>query len=219
MNKLIKDCYEFMKDADFSYAICGGYALELFLNKKIRIHSDIDITVFKEDTLKAIKYIKSKSWDMYELIGEGLVHIINDNKDTIDICAFCLKQKCSLVKMNKKDDDTYGLEIKSSEQHQFDFLEIIFNKQKDSKFILNENINITRDMDKAILFYENIPYLSPEVILFLKSNNAYSMREDYNIDFNMVSPHLPNENKLWLINALEKAYPNGHIWIGKLKST
>ena len=48
MDNLISECNDFMKNCGFPYAFCGGYALELFLNKKLRPHSDIDISIFEE---------------------------------------------------------------------------------------------------------------------------------------------------------------------------
>jgi len=74
--------------------------------------------------------------------------------------------------------------------------------------------DITRDIDKAILYWENIPYLAPEVILFIISNPAY-MESDYhreksNIDFETTLPFLSEERIDWLISAIKKAYPEGN---------
>jgi len=68
---------------------------------------------------------------------------------------------------------------------------------------------------------EGIPYLAPEVKLFIITNPVYS-ESDYHetknrIDFNSVAPYLPKESKDWLIKALETAYPNGHKRIEQLK--
>jgi len=48
MNKIISECNTFLKDCGITYAFCGGHALELFLNKKLRSHSDVDIIVFEK---------------------------------------------------------------------------------------------------------------------------------------------------------------------------
>jgi hypothetical protein len=53
MNKLIGNYVDFFADCGFQYAICAGYALELFSNKYIRPHSDIDVWIAKADKKKA----------------------------------------------------------------------------------------------------------------------------------------------------------------------
>jgi len=66
MTKIISECNDFMKDCGFPYAICGGYALELFLGNKLRPHSDIDITTFEENRINSIAFALSKGWNIYE---------------------------------------------------------------------------------------------------------------------------------------------------------
>lgn len=46
MERSVDECYDFMKGCNFTFAICGGYALDLFSNVQQRPHSDIDITLF-----------------------------------------------------------------------------------------------------------------------------------------------------------------------------
>jgi len=59
---------------------------------------------------------------------------------------------------------------------------------------------ITRELDKAILHNsEDIPYLAPEVILFIISHPAY-LKSEYHkvknqIDFDSVIPMLSDESK------------------------
>ena len=58
MNELINQCVNLMDGSGFSFNICGGYALELFINKTIRPHSDLDMCIFAEDKEKFIKLIE-----------------------------------------------------------------------------------------------------------------------------------------------------------------
>lgn len=48
MNQLLVKTNLFMNNANITWAICGGFALDLFLEKDIRTHSDIDICVFEK---------------------------------------------------------------------------------------------------------------------------------------------------------------------------
>ncbi len=220
MNKIIYECNDFMKKVNFQYAICGGYALELFLNTTLRSHSDIDICVFDENKPEVIKYMQSKNWNMYELLLDyGLVRAISNHGEqkVSGICVFAIKPNCSLVQMKSENNNLYKMEILNSEQLNFDFVEIIFNAQKNGEFICAQDNEITRKLDKAILYNGDIPYIAPELILFFKSNHAYALREGYQKDFDITMPHLPYESRCWLIDALEKTYPEGHEWIRQLK--
>ena len=66
MFKLISECNDLLKNCGFSYVICGGWALELFMNKKIRPHSDIDISIFNEDRKKIVEFMLGKGWNVFE---------------------------------------------------------------------------------------------------------------------------------------------------------
>ena len=66
MFQLITECHEFLKDSGLTYAFCGGYALDLFLNKTVRPHADIDISVFDKDRKKIVAFMLRQRWDVYE---------------------------------------------------------------------------------------------------------------------------------------------------------
>ena len=220
MNKIISECNDFIKDCGFPYAFCGGHALELFINKKIRPHSDIDISIFDEDRKSIVKFMLSKGWNIYgHPPYANYLRLISSPDDAIVLnqyCVWAVKPGCSLMKLKQKmsDNNLFEYEIISKEQINFDFIEIIFNSKRGIDFICDKDKNITRKIDKAILYNDGIPYLSPELMLFIISNPAY-MKSDYHrdknsIDFNSTAPYLPKESRDWLIKALEIAYPDDH---------
>ena len=218
MNKLIYECVEFFTGCNFTYAICAGYALELFSNTNIRPHSDIDVWISNADKEKSIRYVYDKGWDIYEPLGNMLLrHIKNPYEQSIEqICAFGIKPDCSFIELEKTDDGSYKMHIKNNQQLQFDFIELIFNPQKAGKFIFAQNQSITRDMDKALLLTpNNVPYMAPEVVLFCKS--IYIDRDGYQKDFDVTIPLLSQEQSNWLKDALVTAYPDGHPWIERLR--
>ena len=228
MNKLLSECNDFFKDCGFTYAICGGWALELFANKQIRTHADVDISIFNEDRKNIVEFMLRKGWNVYsppkylELISSP-----DDDKIYNSHAVWTIKPNCSFIKLKTEPDkdNIYTHEVLHYEQLNFDFIEIIFNKQKDGKFVfdsvISRNKDITRELDKAILYNEDIPYIAPEIMLFTISNPGY-MDSDYHkiknhIDFDSTAPFLPKENKDWLISALETAYPEGHKRLEQLK--
>lgn len=79
MIKIISECNDFIKDCGFTYAFCGGYALELFLGKKLRTHSDVDITVFEEDKINIADFMLKKGWNVYEHKADWIDNKIANN--------------------------------------------------------------------------------------------------------------------------------------------
>jgi len=240
MIKLISECNDFMKNCGFTYAFCGGYALELFLGKKLRPHSDVDITVFEEDKINVVEYVLNKGWNVYEhkadwidnkIANNYLRQILNTNDKRITelFSVWVIKPDCSFFKLELRPggDNIYDYEILNDEQLNFDFIEIIFNKQKDGNFVFDsftsQGKHIKRELDKAILYTnDGTPYLAPEVKLLIISHPAYLASEYHKtknkIDFDSVAPLLPKERKDWLVAALETAYPDGHSRIDELKN-
>jgi hypothetical protein len=60
MDTLIKDCSNFLEGCGFSYAVCGGYALDMFLGKNTRPHVDVDLSVFTKDRKIIAEWFLSK---------------------------------------------------------------------------------------------------------------------------------------------------------------
>lgn len=239
MIKIISESNDFLKSCDLTYAFCGGYALELFLNKTLRSHSDVDIVVFEEDKSSIIKYVLNKGWNIYEHKSEWInnkqansyLHLVQNpnDEDVFHLSGvWAIKPDCSLIKLKPKlgENNSFIYEIINKEQLNFDFFEIIFNKQQDGNFVIDsftsQNNNITRELNKAILYGDGIPYLAPEIILLMISHPAY-LKSDYHrekniIDFNSTVPLLSKDSKDWLINALEIAYPEGLERLEQLKN-
>ena len=227
MNHLIAECYDFIKDCRLTYALCGGYALELFTNKKTRTHSDVDITLFNEDRKAIVDFVLNKGWNVYEhLHSENCLRkITNPGDERIQNCFYlwAINPDCSFFKIEPKSgvNHYFNFEILDNEQKNFDFIDIIFNDRKDGKFICNKEGDISRELNKAILYHKNIPYLAPEVILFFISNPAYIEseyhREKNNIDFASAPYSLSRESMDWLIKSIEKTYPEGNKRLDQLK--
>ena len=57
MNELIKEINGMLKNHVFEYAFCGGYAIDLFLNKQTRPHGDVDVMTYRKYRDDIIVYI------------------------------------------------------------------------------------------------------------------------------------------------------------------
>ena len=237
MIKIIAESNDFLKGCDLSYAFCGGYALELFLNKTLRSHSDVDIVAFEKDKGPMIEYVSSKGWKVYEHKTEWIdnkkansyLRLVQNSNDPEVLhlnSVWAMKPDCSLVKVGPKlgENNNFGYEIRNKEQLKSDFFEIIFSKQKDGNFVVDslagQDKNIVRTLDKAIRYHGDIPYLAPEIVLFFTAHPAYLEsdyhREKNNIDWKYTPAFLPEESLRWLIDSLKVAYPEGNQRLDEL---
>lgn len=213
MNHLITETKLLLSSGDFEYSFCGGYAIELFLNKEIRTHGDIDVSVYWNDRDKIILYMKSLGWDVYEMCGNGMAHMINDinNQMRIKRNIFCIKDNCELVNLNPQSkNEMYYLEFNHSGQTKLNFVEFLFNDRTETDFLYARNTKLTRCLSKAILISNNISFLAPELILLYKSTDIE--REGYQLDYEEAICSMDFEQKQWLLNALVTMYPEGHPW-------
>ena len=233
MFELISECSRYMKKCGIPYAFCGGWALDLFMNKVTRSHSDIDIIVFDEDRKTTVDFMVDNGWSIFEhkfdWIDNGkansYLHQISSNYEKLASLfgVWTLKPNCSVINLDAKSDNSgiYDYEILCNEQSKFDFMEIMFCKRKNGYYIYSEKKNIKRELDKTILDRNGIPYLAPEIILFFISDPAYQKsdyhREKNQSDYMNVAPLLANESKGWLMDALEIMYPEGNARLEQLK--
>ena len=230
MNKLLSEANNLFKNCGFPYYVCGGFALELFLGRAMRTHSDLDISVFNENKRDVAAFLLNNGWSVYKKIFEpgalGLVTPIADANDSkIDDAwvMWAIKPESYTAPKPREDGktDLYDFEISiSHEQTDFNFIEIVFDQKDGNNFICGKNKEITRELDKAIIYSDGVPYMSPELVLFLKSPQIYSTHEIHKektpADFKQIVPLLPDESRRWLINALDTAYPDGYGWLDGL---
>jgi len=160
--------------------------------------------------------MQSKDWLVYEAMGGGLVHLITNlaNQKNIKLNIFCVKKECTFFHTEYVENDIYKCEIDPIEQKHLDFIEFLFNKHFDNDFFYSRNNLVRYELNKAILYKNDIAYFSPELTLLYKSTDL--SREENRHDFNAVLPYLANENKNWLKKSLKTVYPDGHEWILEL---
>ncbi len=172
------------------WAICGGWALSLWLGRQIRPHGDIDIAVFRRDNDNLYRYL-SKDWTLnyidagkeYAWQGEPLnlpVHQIRGRKQAANLDSLELL-------LNEAVSDTW-----------------LFRRDQQVSYPLGDTIHLTTD---------NIPIIAPEVALLFKAKYSQEPKSDQ--DFQHVSPNLSNAQRTWLRSSLEVVYPS-HSWIKQL---
>lgn len=214
-NVLLEQVRGFLQNLNIQWAVCGGYALDLFLNRETRKHSDIDICVFEKDRQKIINYMVLNGWRVYQFLGQGKVQLLNvEGKSDPGRNLMCVKDGCNLVKFYPCEEDGVLLhEFYHTGIEHLNYLEFLFNYEQENSFIFDQGRNLTREMQNAILYRNGCPYIAPELALLYKSARADHPENQY--DYGITIPHLNDEQLSWLHKGLEKLYPQGHPWSQK----
>ena len=219
MNKLLSETQQLLKEANFDWAFCGGWAIDLFLGKQTREHSDIDICVFSETRSDVITFMTRPGWTLYDYTGRGTVHL-NTGHDEPEYAG---KSLCAARYDNKIfrfvpiGNNFFRMEYQQVNQTAPDFIDFFFNDRNDGWFYCAWNapeLKIKRELDSAILSRDGIPYLAPEIALLFDSREY----ENSGHDFETSISRMNSKQSAWLRDSLKLCYPEGHPWIDRLLS-
>ena len=232
MDKIILQAQELFKDCGFDYAICGGFALDMFAGKQIREHGDFDMCFFKNDRIKTMQFLKDRDWPIFgrfwlqnRPITQYLfykVEDINDPEwDKPDFWAVKPGGWAEMFPIERAGNDVYSYYMHEPRLSSFVFIELAFNDREGDDYILLDNPKITLPMSRAILYAEGIPYLAPEIILFFKTDEFSAthpyLKPKMETDFRVIMPLLSSEQKDWLFNAIKTAHGVETPWLDGLK--
>ena len=179
-------------DYDRPWAVCGGWAIDLSLNRVTRHHKDVDFVVLRRDQLVIQEHFLSRGWTLEKAVGGQLVPWQIGEWINLPIhVIWCKNPKASP-----------------------DFIELLFNEVDEVNFLFRRDHSITLTLGKMIISTASgIPILAPELVLLYKSANAED--SSASTDFKNVLPKLSSETRDWLAAALRKLYPD-HIWLEDL---
>lgn len=171
------------------WAVCGGWAIDLYLNRATRPHKDVDFVVLRKDQLIIRAYLLSQGWSLEKSVRGQLVPW--QPGEWIDLpihIIWCKNPKASP-----------------------DFVELLFNEVDEVNFLFRRDPSITLPLEKMIIStVSGIPILAPEIVLLYKSANAED--PSYTSDFKNVLPKLSSEARDWFATTLRKLYPD-HPWL------
>ncbi|WP_088103167.1 nucleotidyltransferase domain-containing protein [Halalkalibacter urbisdiaboli] len=169
---------------DRKWFFAGGWAIDLFIGKETREHTDIEFAVFRKDQLYLKDYLKE--WEFKKVIN-GEFQLWENEFLELPIH-----------------------EIHASNMINGDKIEILLNETKENDWIFRRDLRISYPLNSVrSITKTGIPYLNPEIVLLYKAKNP---REKDHQDFFAIKDYLGHEKKKWLRNALELHEPE-HKWI------
>lgn len=192
---LLQQLRHLLADFPHPWALCGGYALELFAGRSIRPHSDVDVCLPEACRAEIITFLLEKGWRLCEYRGMGKVKPLcapSDSEPGRNLMA--LLPDCPLVEFFPREEE--GLLY-----HRFHprgmtdliFLDLLFSAEM-----------------PRLIRISGLPVIAPETALMYKA--ASPEEPSAQADYAAVYPLLDDEQKAHLRAALDAHYPSGHPW-------
>ncbi|PGL73088.1 hypothetical protein [Bacillus sp. AFS055030] len=177
-----------MQDFNKGWYIAGGWAIDLFLEKKTRNHHDLEIVIARNDQLCLKEYLHN--WTFNKVFRGKLSTWENEYLEL------------PIHEIHGENDKTK------------DELEVLLNEIELNEWKFRRDKSITCKLDSLYsVSNEGIPYLNPEIVLLYKVRNT---REKDHQDFKNVKDYLDSSQKTWLREAILIHHPN-HEWLEDLK--
>ena len=154
-----------------------------------------------------------EGWDIYEPCGTEYLHKINHVTDQkrIKTNIWCVKKSNRHYNFIEHETDMFSVNFDNTEQVELDYIEFLFNTQKDGYFLYARNNAISMDLGNAIMNINGIPCLAPEFVLLYKSTAANV--PEYQLDFSNAISKMNGQQKEWLNDGLSIMFPAGHMWL------
>jgi hypothetical protein len=177
-------------DAPFQWGVAGGYAVELFLGASIRAHDDIDVTIFRDDQLKAQHWLEG--WQLYAADPPGTLRVWGEG----EYLPFGVH-------------DIWGHQARVEAWQ----LQLMLAEVEGEEWFNRRNPAIRGQRHDLIAEYGGVPCVRVEVQLMYKSKGRRPKDE---LDFAACLPRMSAESRQWLSNSLRVLYPDSHPWLNAL---
>ncbi|MEY2397366.1 MAG: 2-amino-4-hydroxy-6-hydroxymethyldihydropteridine diphosphokinase [Actinomycetota bacterium] len=159
-----------------TWAIAGGWAIELFVGHPVRVHADLDVAIARADA-SALRAFLEPEWELFS------AH----------------RGRLSVWDGELRPDGGHQLWCRRRGGALWEF-EVVFEDIRNGVLHYRRDPAITVPMTDAIAFTDDgVPYLAPELQLLYKSAHPRARDE---IDFAAAAPRLPvaereRLNALW----------------------
>lgn len=174
-----------------SWYIAGGWAIDLYLNRRTREHDDIEVATLRGDQQELRSHLAD--WEFRKALpgGRGLEHWE---------AGEWLEPPVHEIHARRQVGEPTSLEI-------------LLNETEGDVWKYRRNPAVTRDLtDIGITSRHNIPFLRPEIVLLYK---AKVPRATDGEDLHNVLESLEPGARSWLRRAVGICHPD-HPWLGEL---
>jgi hypothetical protein len=159
------------------WAIAGGWAIDLFLERTTRPHADVDVAVSRDQQQDLRNDFPL--WD-FRVVIDG------------EFRPWAREQR---------------IEAPLHEIHAITpagTIELLLNERRGEQWVYRRDSRIERPLERAIVHIGGVPVLAPEIALLFKSKDP---RPTDDADLANAMGHLTAEAREWLAAALELSAP------------
>ena len=184
MNPALERAAAIMKDFPGPWGIAGGWAIDLFLQRESRPHSDIDVALLRGDQQHLRARVPPDSTQ--KVVG----HRLSTWRDGEVL-------EPPLHEVHATWPDGYHLEFLLND-----------HDQERRHWLFRRDHRVRRPLIDMFANPHSVPYLAPEIVLLYKSKAPGA---DDEADLAAALPHLGAVRRRWLREALTLTAP-GHRW-------
>jgi len=188
----VREVAELLAGLTVPWWIAGGRAIDLFVGRETRPHGDTDVLIRRDDQIEVQRYLSG--WNLHKTQQPGLKPWPRGEFQTSPVNdIWCRRTKDSPWQLQLMLLDTDG------DQWVF---------RRDPR-IRGSIDSLGRSTDTGIL------YVAPEIQLLYKARSKTLELDE--ADFQVALPLMDETSCAWLLECLEKTFPDGHAWIEQLK--
>jgi hypothetical protein len=222
-------------NANFTWGVCGGLAIDFFVDKHTRDHKDIDLFSYYEDRNNIINFMLQNGWRVFEACGGGIQHELTEpNSEDIRLSLYCMQASnndYSFIQCSTKDLEIFryrkdALTIKYLEelyrsdtnmgymvhdekiQTKLDYIEFLFSdhSQKMLRYVDNAEAEIV--WDNAILNRDGILYMCPEMVLLYKTGIVDRLKKSQDKNYHIYKSECRSDfaSALCLMNEVQRKW-------------
>jgi hypothetical protein len=169
--------------------ISGGWAIDLFLQRETRSHSDLEVGIYRRDQLALQNHLRRWTVGKCAPLGDKFEWTDWQPQEFVELPIHQLRA--------------------SSKQPAFEF-EIFLNECTQQYWWSRRHPGLQRPLDQIVIIsFLNIPVLLPEIQLLFKAKHT---RDKDTADFKIAFPQMSKPQQQWLVLALLQHHP-GHPWL------
>ncbi len=169
--------------------ISSGWALDLFLGRCTRPHTDIDLALFRDDQFHLRRHLPG--WSFHKVV---------DGRLTAWAAEEWLPPPVHEIHAHAPED-------------QAPTLEFLLNERVGEHWVFRRHPAVRCPVRHvSVRSAAGLPVLCPAVVLLYKAARAGAADE---LDFRAALGHLAPERRMWLRQALAQAHPE-HPWLARL---
>ena len=175
-----------LAEHEIGWAIAGGWAIDLFLDRVTRSHADIDVAVWRDEQMLLRQALAGWTFSVADAgrlrpaaPGEIIEHPLHE--------------------LHARDPSGEAIEF-------------LLNERESDLWTYRRDATIRRPVSDVIQHCGPLRFLAPEVVLLYKSK---APRPIDTADFHNVLPSLLTEARHWLAEALARV-DKAHPWINAL---